>query len=1003
MKPERWQQVRDVLHGAMQLRPEERPAYLDRWCADDDDLREQISELLEAERGLTTDFLESLPQAEAALDRITMLAASKSEFATSNEPLVGHRVGSYRIVQEIGFGGMGEVYRAVRADDQFSKQVAIKLVRAGQDSKAVVHRFKNERQILAGLDHPNIARLLDGGETEAGLPYFVMELIEGLPIDRYCDNRKLAITDRLKLFRQVCSAVQYAHQHLIIHRDIKPGNILVTADGVPKLLDFGIAKILDPRGDEEQLQPTLTIHRALTPGYASPEQATGATITTASDLYSLGVVLYELLTGRSPYWSSGHAPQEIARAVCEIEPEKASAAVLQMPTEPGANGSPVRAPAEIAALRQSVSEKLSKTLRGDLDNIVSVALRKEPQRRYASVEQFSQDIQRHVDSLPVIARKDTFRYRTSKFVRRHKMAVVAGTAITATLLTAIVMLLHENRIAREEAENALRERTRAERHFQEIRELSDSLMFDIHDSIQNLPGSTPARRMLINSSLNYLDRLSSEAVGDKSLQRDMATVYEKIASVQGNPFDANLGDAKESIQSYQRAAAIWEALARANPPDPIDMLGLARTYRQLAGVVANTGAGDPVVLALKAIDIGEQLKDVASSDSRVWEELERDREMAGAIQVKTGGDPAGALENFQKALQIIEQHESDAVASESVPTRMALVEVNIGVSLAELGRSNRASEHFRTGLAKLRSEPKGSHLESAIALLQSRWGDILMMRGDAAQALSKYRLNLKLLAPMAAADPRNADLQAELGFAYARLGHALSQQRNENEALANLEKALVIFDSLVRQSGYSEGRGGLAFSHTWIAQILQSRGNITGAIQHYKQAQQQYLALRTAMPLDQNHQVSLAGNYRVIGSALLVMGKPKLAEHEYQNGIEIAEQLVTTRPGNVLAWWTLADLYFGIGEVSRSLALHATANLATQRVNWLAARQYYRKSVDAWRHIPDPGVSISTGLDCGNPVQVAQALAQADAAILHLQRGLWNDNLCGRHVRAKQQ
>jgi tetratricopeptide (TPR) repeat protein len=513
-------------------------------------------------------------------------------------------------------------------------------------------------------------------------------------------------------------------------------------------------------------------------------------------------------------------------------------------------------------------------------------------------------------------------------------------------------------------------------------------MFDIHDSIQDLPGSTPARRMLISKSLNYLDRLSNEAVGDKDWQREMATAYEKIASVQGNPFDANLGDARESIKSYQKAAAIWEVLARTNPPDPIDMLGLARTYRQLAGVVANTGGSDPVALALKAVDIGERLKDVASSDPRVWEELERDREMAAAIQVKTGGDPGGALENLQKALQITAQPETDAIAAQSGPTRVALVEMNIGVSLAELGRFNEASEHFRMGVAKLQSEPKRPHLESTIALLQSRWGDILMMRGDTAQALTKYRLNRELLAPLAAADPRNVDLQVELGFAYARLGHALSQQRNENESLANLEKALVIFDSLVRQTGYSQGRGGLASSHNWIAQVLQSRGDITGAIQHYKQAQEQYLALSTAMPWDQYHQASVAGSHRVIGNAFLAMGQPKQAEQEYQHGIEIAEQLVTTRPGNVLAWCTLADLYFGFGEVSRFLALHARANLSTQRLNWLAARQYYRRSVDAWRHIPDPGVSTSPGFNCGSPTQVRQALAQADAAILHFQSSI---------------
>jgi serine/threonine protein kinase len=271
MLPERWNEIKDKLHEALQLEPARRAAYLSEMGATDADLQREVESLIAFHERTGTDFL------NAPLAQVTSAISSQLE----PDPLIGRRVGSYQIMGQIGVGGMGEVYKAFRADDQYKKQVAIKLVRTGQDSDFVVNRFKNERQILASLDHPNIARLLDGGTTENGVPYFVMELIEGLPIDEYCDTHKLPITERLKLFVQVCSAVQYAHQHLFIHRDIKPSNVLVTSEGVPKLLDFGIAKILEGSAVAAQFEPTLTFFRVLTPGYASPEQAKGATITTS--------------------------------------------------------------------------------------------------------------------------------------------------------------------------------------------------------------------------------------------------------------------------------------------------------------------------------------------------------------------------------------------------------------------------------------------------------------------------------------------------------------------------------------------------------------------------------------------------------------------------------------------------------------------------------------------------------------------------------------------------
>lgn len=314
MKTERWQQVRAVLDEAISTRAAGRAAYLNKKCAGDAELRSEVDSLLRSHEQAGDEFLNS-----PAVD-LTSLVPDTDKMPRR----IGRRIGVYQIEDEIGHGGMGEVYRAVRADGQYDKQVAIKLVRVGLDTPYLVERFRHERQILASLDHPNIARLHDGGTTEEGIPYLVMELIEGTPIDQYCEQHNLDITERLQLFTQVCAAVQYAHQRLVIHRDIKPSNILVTEEGVPKLLDFGVAKIVDPLGGAE-----TTMIRPMTPEYASPEQIRGEPITTATDVYSLGVVLYKLLTGKSPYPETTRTPHEFARFICEAEPTKPSTAVLR--------------------------------------------------------------------------------------------------------------------------------------------------------------------------------------------------------------------------------------------------------------------------------------------------------------------------------------------------------------------------------------------------------------------------------------------------------------------------------------------------------------------------------------------------------------------------------------------------------------------------------------------------------------------------------------------------
>ncbi|MDX6269084.1 MAG: eukaryotic-like serine/threonine-protein kinase [Acidobacteriota bacterium] len=405
MTPERWKQVEELFQAALDLPREERPNFIAEAGAGDDALRQQV-EALVAQYEEAGDFIEAPAFAVNGFNPGSAPFRTTQPTDIEDDPMAGARVGAYKIVREIGRGGMGAVYLAVRADSEYQKRVAIKLVKRGMDTDFILRRFRNERQILASLDHTNIARLLDGGTTDTGLPYFVMEYIEGQPLYRYCDGEKLTVQERLRLFVQICNAVAYAHQNLVVHRDIKPSNILICADGSPKLLDFGIAKLLNPELSPDTLTPTATAMRLMTPEYASPEQVRGEAATPASDIYSMGVLLYELLTGHRPYHFPNRSPHEIARVICEEEPEHPSRVVMRpedlIPLDGG--GSETTATLEfLCKLRGTTLENLRRELAGDLDNITLKALRKEPGRRYTSVERLREDIARHLDGRPVSA------------------------------------------------------------------------------------------------------------------------------------------------------------------------------------------------------------------------------------------------------------------------------------------------------------------------------------------------------------------------------------------------------------------------------------------------------------------------------------------------------------------------------------------------------------------------------------------------------------------------
>jgi eukaryotic-like serine/threonine-protein kinase len=429
MTSDQWHLIKALFQEALQLPVSQWKIFLERKSSDNL-IREKVIEMLEAHSN-AGDFLENQ----------TFHAEMFSDIDGEKDRYIGQQIGLYKIEKHVGEGGMGNVYLATRVDD-FHKKVALKIIKRGMDTDVLLKRFRQERQILANLVHPNIARLLDGGSTEDGLPYFVMEYIEGQPITDYCDQQKLKVNQRLRLFQKVCEAIRYAHQNLVVHRDIKPSNILVFEDGVPKLLDFGIAKLLDPQTKESR-ELTVEGARVSTPEYASPEQIQGKPITTASDVYSLGILLYNLLTGQRPYHFSDRSSASIEKVIVSASPAKPSS--LLKKTEATVSETGPNYPFGIPI------EKVRRLLEGDLDNIILKALQKEPDQRYASIGQFSEDIQRHVKGLPVNARRGSIRYRTAKFIKRHQIALAGVMIIFLTLIAGIIGISWQAQIAMGEA------------------------------------------------------------------------------------------------------------------------------------------------------------------------------------------------------------------------------------------------------------------------------------------------------------------------------------------------------------------------------------------------------------------------------------------------------------------------------------------------------------------------------------------------------------------------
>jgi serine/threonine protein kinase/tetratricopeptide (TPR) repeat protein len=801
MTSERWERIKDVLGTALELPNDDRPMFLDQQCGSDISLRNEIELLLRGEQSVEPQFLgeKSLAEVAAAL------------IPTEESPWIGRRVGVYKIVEQIGSGGMGEVYRAFRADDQYRQEVALKVIRAGQDSGSVITRFKNERQILASLEHPNIARLLDGGTTEEGVPYFAMELIEGCPVTEYCDEKKLSIADRLRLFMQVCGAVQYAHQRLIIHRDIKPGNILVTAEGTPKLLDFGIAKIVDISGERNFNDSTVTAFRVLTPRYSSPEQIHGDPMTTASDVYSLGIVLYELLTGQSPYRLATGSSQELIQAVCSTEPQRPSVAVCRVDSSPESSTTRFGRE-ERSGLRDSSPERLRKRLNGDLDNIVLMALEKDPTRRYPSVEQLQEDIRRHLESIPVTARNGTAWYRASKFVTRHKAGVAFTGAFALALVTGMAITLHEARVAR-------MERARAEMRFNDVRKLANSLMFEIHDSIRDLAGATPARKLLVERAQEYLDSLSKEASGDLSLQRELAAAYDRVGDLLGYDGAANLGDVAGALQSYKKALAIRAAAAAANPDDFAIQSDLLGDYFRLSFVFLAAGDYAGALSDLQAaLPLAQKLADTRA-DPKYKDYLAGFYWQTGTVQ-NHAGDYARAADNFRRAVSI---RAAVAKTNRDFSTHLAGDYLGLAIALQKTGEVGPALQAANEGLKITeqlsQSNPTNATLREYLGEAYNLSAPLLEKKGDINLALEYNRNAHRIFATLRSADPANSLARANFGFSDLGIAQDLLRKHQVQAAFSPIREAIATFEAIKQKSRYDvEGQAesyenmGLAFA-----------------------------------------------------------------------------------------------------------------------------------------------------------------------------------------------
>ncbi|MBI4905771.1 MAG: protein kinase [Acidobacteria bacterium] len=713
-----------VVAEALELPESDRSAFLDSRLAGQPDLRVEAERLLQR-TPLLMDFLESGPH------------------ANDLEPL--ERFGPYRVLRRIGEGGMGIVYLAARDDGQFQREVAIKVIGPFGSRAELLRRFEAERHILAQLEHPNIARLLDAGVAADGAPYLVLEYVQGEPITDWCESQRLTIEERLRLFAGVCSTVHAAHRQLTVHRDIKPANILVTAEGQPKLLDFGIAKLLSPSLDRAQTAFPLA---PLTLQYASPEQARGENITTASDIYSLGVLLYELLSSARPYDFARCGLAEAIRIICVQEPQPPS---------------------------QAAPPQRTAALRGDLDCIVAKTMHKDPEQRYSSAYELATDVGRYLSGEVVTARPPAFAYVAARFLRRNKRAVLAGVCGFVLLLASLAAALWQARIARSERDLAFR-------RFHDVRALANSIIFEFHDGVEKLAGATHIRQQMVARSLEYLDKLSNDAGEDAGLLVELASAYVRLGDVQGKHTQANLGDPDAARKSYDKAQRILERALAIAPDYRQGRLEYGRLLNTRAGQrkFDRSGSGEFVQ---KASDFWDSWARLAPLDPDVLHGL-----AAARFQAVFGKPLEERLYRWEELRRIYEKLLALAPGHPVRMRNLALVHRYMSGDHNQVDRA-RAREHALQAVeldeARVSADPRDAVAKLDLAFDLSMAATSYRLEGEMHKAILHAARSLELRRSLWQADPQNYQARNALVYALRLLAEyrQLAGDRRASNAL----------------------------------------------------------------------------------------------------------------------------------------------------------------------------------------------------------------------------
>ena len=837
---------------------------------------------------------------------------------TSSSAAPGRRVGPYTLMEEIGRGGMGTVYLAVREGVPSAKKVAIKIVRRGMDTDFILARFRRERQILAQLEHPNIARLIDGGASEDGLPYLVMEYVQGVAITHYAKQNQLSVDQRLRLFLQVCEAVECAHRNFVIHRDIKPGNIIVDGEGSPKLLDFGISKLLASDGSMATQTITQDV-RMLTPDYASPEQVMGDPITAAADIYSLGAVLFELLTGAKPHRIEKTSPQAVERAICE---------------------QPIPKPSEVARAQGNLG--LAKKLQGDLDNILLLAMRKEPKRRYASAHYFAEDIRRYLNHLPVSARPDTVMYRTKKFARRNWTVMAAVLAVILLLMTGVYVAEREARIA--------------QTHFQQVRRLANTFVTSVHDEIKTLPGSTKARQVIVKTGLEYLESLAASAQGDIDLQRELGTGYMRIADVQGNVLESNLGDTTGALQNYNKALKLLEEVARVRPEALDVQTDILNIYRRVGDVYNYTKSADAALKAYAhARSVGEALLARTPGDEALQRSI-ADVYQAQGRTLRLTEDPSASIDACQRANGLYQALLANHPGDSSVRRELANTLSAQGMTLSRLGRREEAIDQFRESVRHYemlvaRDRPNVS-MKRGLMLAYSHVGDFYSEPGvakpsDLPSAQVAYQHMYDVAQELQADDKADRRAVFDLGIATMRLANVtpkpVQKLERYHEALGYLKRASGDREDLVALLN-------IAYIDTKIGELLLEGGLGVEAAKYFRESVPINEKLLITDPKNSSARRSL-----IVG--LRALGEDAAKRKSTREAFEIRDKLVRVsdevdKPDQPVRVQTLAAKgYASIGFIESLLG------------NKEAARKQFERSVALFRQLQSaPGFAAKQDL-----------------------------------------